>query len=220
MLVVQYGQRPLKWDAAVMWNRWRLVHGKELYDLKTDPGQKTDVAAGHAEVLQKMRDHYEKWWAGIAPTLDDFTPILIGSEQENPVTLSSADWANVYCDNMMNLRQGVPKNGVWHLQVDRDGTYEIGLRRWPKEADAALAAAVPIFKAVDGQLPAGKALPVVRARLKIGDLDETKPVAAADKEVTFTVTLRAAARVQMQSWLYDTQGQELCGAYFVYVRRK
>ena len=28
-----------------MWNKWRLVKGKELYDLKTDPGQKNDVAA-------------------------------------------------------------------------------------------------------------------------------------------------------------------------------
>jgi arylsulfatase len=23
MLVVQYGQRPVKWEGAVMWNRWR-----------------------------------------------------------------------------------------------------------------------------------------------------------------------------------------------------
>src|SRR5207249_4613423 len=45
MLVVQYGQRPVKWDAAVMWNKWRLVEGKELYDLKTDPGQARNVAS-------------------------------------------------------------------------------------------------------------------------------------------------------------------------------
>jgi arylsulfatase len=219
-LVVQYGQRPVKWDCAVLWDKWRLVHGKELYDLKTDPGQKKDVAAGRPEVVGKMRDHYEKWWAGVAPTLDDFSPISVGSDRENPVTLSAADWANVYCDNMNNLRGGINRNGPWHLLVERDGTYEVELRRWPKEADAALAAGVPAFKAVDGGLPAGKALPVAKARLKLGALDETRPVAAGDKGVTFTLDLKAGTRTQMQSWLYDADGKELCGAYFAYLRRK
>jgi arylsulfatase len=220
MLVVQYGQRPTRGDCAVMWNRWRLVHGKELYDLASDPGQKKDVAASRPEVFKKMQDHYDKWWAGVAPLIDDFSPISIGADQENPVTLSAADWANIYCDNMMNLRQGLNKNGPWHLLVEKDGTYEISLRRWPKEADAAITAGVPAFKAVDGQLPAGKALPIIRARLQIGTLDENRPVTAQDKEVIYTVALKAGTRLPMQSWFYDAQGQELCGAYFAYVRRK
>ncbi len=219
MLVVQYGQRPTRGDAAVLWGKWRLVHDKELYDLRTDPGQKNDVAAQHADVLQKMQAHYAKWWADVEPRLDDFTPITIGADQENPVTLSAADWANVYCDNMKNLRDGVNKNGPWHLQVDKDGLYEIGLRRWPREADAAIAAGVPAFKAVDGTLPPGKALPITKARLRIGSVDESRPVALQDKEVVFTLPLRAGSRLQMQTWCYDAQGQELCGAYFAYVRR-
>jgi arylsulfatase len=220
MLVVQYGQRPLRGEAAVMWDRWRLVNDKELYDLRTDPGQKKDVAAVHPEVLRKMQDHYAKWWSEVEPRLDDFSPISIGAEQENPVTLSAADWANVYCDNMINLRQGVNKNGPWHVLVEQDGSYDIALRRWPKEADAAIAAGVPVFKAVAGTLPEGKALPIAKARLRIGDSDEMRPVGVKDKEVVFTVPLRAGARLQMQTWFYDAQGQELCGAYFAYVRRK
>ncbi len=220
MLVVQYGQRPEKWDGAVMWRKWRLVKGKELYDLRRDPGQKTDVAAEHPDVLQKMRAHYEKWWADVAPHLDDLSPISIGSDQENPVRLSAADWANVYCDNMYDLREGRNRNGPWHLLVEQEGTYEIALRRWPKEADAAISAGVPAFQAVDGGLPPGKALPIVRARLKIGAVDQTKPVVANDKEVVFTVKLKAGTRTQMQSWFYDADGKELCGAYFAYVQRK
>jgi arylsulfatase A-like enzyme len=220
MLVVQYGQIPVKWDAAVMWNKWRLVKGKELYDLTSDPGQKKNVAADHADVVQKMRAHYEKWWADAAPRIDDFSPISIGSEHENPVCLSAADWANVYCDNMDDLRSGVNRNGPWHLLVEQDGTYEIALRRWPKEADAAISAGVPAFKAVDGGLPPGKALPIVRARLKIGATDASKPVAASDKEVVFTVELKAGTRTQMQTWFFDAAGKELCGAYFAYVHRK
>ena len=220
MVVVQYGQRPEKWEGVVMWNKWRPVAGKELYDLRSDPGQKTNVAAEHPDVLKRMRDHYEKWWAGVAPHLDDLSPISIGSDKENPVCLSAADWANVYCDNMNNLRSGLNRNGPWHLRIEQDGTYEIALRRWPKEADAAISAGVPAFRAVDGGLPPGKALPIVRARLKIGDVDETKPVAAGAKEVAFTVKLKAGTRTRMQSWFYDAAGKELCGAYFAYVNRK
>jgi arylsulfatase A-like enzyme len=32
--VVQYGQTPKQWDGAVIWNKWRLVNGTELYDLR------------------------------------------------------------------------------------------------------------------------------------------------------------------------------------------
>ncbi len=220
MLVVQYGQRPTKWDCAVMWRKWRLVKGTELYDIKTDPGQRKDVAARHSEVVQKMRAHYEKYWAGVAPTLEDFSPISIGAEQENPVRLSAADWANVYCDNAKDVRVGLNRNGPWHLLVERDGTYTIELRRWPKEADAAIAAGVPAFQAVQGGLPPGKALPIVKARLKIGAVDQSKPVAPEDKGITFTVPLKAGTRTPMQTWFYDANGKELCGAYFVYVRRQ
>jgi arylsulfatase len=134
------------------------------------------------------------------------------------VTLSAADWANIYCDNMQQLRNGLNANGPWHLQVDQDGRYEIELRRWPKEADAPIAGGVPEFKAVDGTLPAGKALPIVKARLKLGDVDETQPVAADHKGVTFTLPLKAG-KTQLQTWFYDADGKPLCGAYFAYVRR-
>jgi arylsulfatase len=220
MLVVQYGQRPVKGEGAVLWKKWRLVNGKELYDLKTDPHQDRDIAAKHPDVVKKMRDHYEKWWAGVTPTLDDLSPISIGSDKENPVTLSAADWANVYCDNMYDLRAGRNRNGPWHLRVEKDGTYEFELRRWPREADAAITAGVPVFKAVDGQLPAGKALPIARARLRLGDVDESKPVGANDKGITFTLKLKAGTRTKLQTWFYDVDGKELCGAYFAYVRRK
>jgi arylsulfatase len=220
MVVVQYGQLPVRWDGAVMWNKWRLVKEKELYDLRSDPGQQKDVASQYPDVVKKMQEHYAKWWAGVEPTLDAFSPISIGADQENPVRLSAADWANVYCDNMNDVRAGKEANGPWHILVEKDGEYEIALRRWPREADAAITAGVPAFKAVDGGLPAGKALPIAKARLKLEDLDQTKPVSASDKEIRFTIPLKAGTKAQMLSSFLNPDGKELCGAYFAYVRRK
>jgi hypothetical protein len=203
-----------------MWKKWRLVHGTELYDLATDPGQERNVADRNPEVAKRLKDYYEAWWKEVEPLTEDFVPVIVGADEENPVTMTSADWAKVYCDNMNNLRTGINKNGPWHIQAARVGEYEIALRRWPKEADAALAAGVPAFKAVDGGLPAGKALPVAKVRLNVAGLDETKAVSATDKEVVFTVRLEAGKKLPMQTWLYDADGKELCGAYFAYVRRK
>jgi arylsulfatase len=224
-VVVKYGEQPngralLKWDSTVMQGKWRLVHGEELYDLRTDPGQKTDIASQHPNIVAKLRDHYERWWAGIEPTLEDFEPISVGADAENPVTLSSADWAKIYCDNMNNLREGKAANGPWHLLVEKDGTYTIELRRWPKGADAPIAGPVPPFRAKDGGLPAGKALPIAKVRLKIADVDETRSVGPQDKGITFTVPLKAGTKLPMQTWCYDAAGKELCGAYFAYVLRK
>jgi arylsulfatase len=61
MLVVQYGpppggQRPIRGEAAVMWNQWRLVKDKELYDIKADPAQAKDVAGQHPEIVKKLQD--------------------------------------------------------------------------------------------------------------------------------------------------------------------
>src|SRR5262249_33544628 len=191
-LVVQYGEQPggqklEKNRACVMSKKWRLVHGNELFDLIADPGQQTNIADKHADIAKKLKDDYEGWWKAIEPLANDFVPIIVGADEENPVRLSSADWAKVYCDNMNDLRSGRHSNGPWYIQAAKDGEYEIALRRWPKEADAALAGGVPAFKGVDGGLPEGKALPVAKVRLKVARLDETRRVGAMDKDVAFSV---------------------------------
>ena len=219
-LVVQYGQKPQKNEACVLWNHWRLVHGRELYHIGNDPAQKEDLASSQPEILRTIQAHYDQWWSGVEPLLEDFVPIVIGSEKQNPVTLTSADWANVYCDNMNDLRNGKRVNSNWNILPAKEGTYEIALSRWPKEAGAGLAEKVPPFKAVDGILPEGKALPVASVRLKIGSLDKTVFVKPSDREARFTVDLQAGQKLSMQSWLLDSSGNELAGAYFARVTRK
>jgi arylsulfatase len=243
-IIVQYAESPgggkfEKHHACVLWNesgrhapsgaasrseattkRWRLVYGKELYELDSDPGQKTDLADKHSQVVKRLREHYEKWWAEVGPLAENFEPVSIGADQENPVTLTAADWAKVYCDNMNDLRTGASRNGPWHLLVEKDGRYTFELRRWPKAADAAISAGVPAFQAVDGRLPEGKALPITHARFKIAEVDETKPVPPNDKSVSFIVTLRAGTKLPMNAWFLDAAGKELCGAYFVEVKRE
>jgi len=240
MVVVQYGgldpTHPQAWDTAVLWNKWRLVGGKELYDVAADAGQEKDLAVAHPNVVRKMRAHYEAWWAEIEPTLDEFERITVGSEQENPTRLSSLDWLApklVPAAQPFDIRQlgvsvvegslplGRPlpvMNGPWNVEVARTGTYRISLRRWPKEADASLTAPLPEYCGVDGTYPAGKALPVAQARVKIGDVDVSADVESNAKAAEFTVELPAGP-TQLQTWFLDKEGAELCGAFYVEVLR-
>jgi len=242
MLVVQYGglrrTQPEKWDSAVLWKKWRLVRGRELFDVASDPGQKRDVAADHPDLVRRMRDHYEFWWAGVEPDLDEFCTISLGSDHENPTRLSSLDWLAptlVIAAQTVDVRQlgrllvkegslplGRPDpvlNAPWNVVVERDGLYEVSLRRWPREAGTALDAGLPPFAGVDGTFPKGEALPIRKARLKIGNVDVSQPVAPGDQAATFAVQL-TRGETRLQTWFYDAGGTELCGAFYVEVRRR
>jgi arylsulfatase len=210
MLVVQYGQEIQKWDACVIWNRWRLVKGEELYDVASDPGQSHNYAADHPDVLRAMRDHYERWWAGVAPLVDDFVPTSLGSDKQPVVELTSSDWQGVYADNSRHIgtAAGGPRGGPWNVLVEQEGEYEFAARRWPRELDLPLSAA-------NG--PNTKALPIAAARLKIGE-QELQAVAKG-KEAVFRVPL-SAGQTKLHVWFQDAAGNDLCGAYFVTVRRR
>jgi arylsulfatase len=221
MLVVQYGQILKKWDACTIWNKWRLVYDKELYDLRTDPGQEKNVATQHPEVFAKMRDHYQAWWATIEPTLRDFLPISIGTGHENPVALSSSDWQEVYCDNQRSVSEaaGGPRGAPWNILVERDGEYEIKLTRWPIEQGLALTAGRPVQHMTRGSLPAGKALPIAGARLIAAGQELSLKTAAQDQAAVFRVRLKKGPKTQLHAWFQDAAGQDVCGAYYAYVKR-
>ena len=55
---------PIKWkQSAVMSQGWRLINGKELYNIESDPGQEQDISGKHSEKVAKMRAFYDAWWA-------------------------------------------------------------------------------------------------------------------------------------------------------------
>jgi len=231
-LVVQFGLwgefvAPKKWKCCVLQDKWRLVRNgvnakKELYNIASDPGQKTDVAKENPGIVAALSDYYEQWWTRTEPLAREFQPIHVGSDKENPVFLGTEDWLHWGPGNMFGVRQGInpagpPWNGPWNLLVERDGNYEISLRRWPVEADVAIMAGVPAFKGELISMKEGNALPITKARLVVQGLDKSKPVTPTDKAAVFNVHL-TTGRTQLQSWFYDAAGKELCGAFYVYVR--
>ncbi len=202
-------EHPEKWrKSAVMTERWRLVNGKELYDIKADPAQKNDIAGKHSNIVEKLREAYEDWWADISKRFDEYCEIIIGSNEENPCRLMSHEWHSPNpAWSQWAVRNGSKANGFWAVEVARGGTYEFGLRRWPTEVDK------PINAAIAG----GKAIGATKARLKIADVDTTKPIPKDAHAVTFRVQLKAG-KTRLQTWFTDEAGGSR-GAYYVYVKR-
>ena len=221
-LVVQYSRLtspiPRKWDAAVLWKRWRLVNNTSLYDLSTDPGQKKNLITSYPDVVAQMRNHYAAWWTRVSPTVNTLSRLPIGSEAANPVQLSPVEWRNVALGQQTQVRTAPVKNGVWKIQVERTASYQVDLRRWPVEADAAITAGLPPYTGVDGTYVEGRALPIASARLKVANIDQTVPVTATDKLISFTVNLPAGPPISRHG-SGTSNGNLLTGAYYVYVTR-
>jgi len=209
-LFVQYRQSfdpPLHGAATVMTERWRLVSGKELYDIDADPGQQRNVSEEHPEIVEELSQAYDEWWAEIAPDLPAHNCIVLGDEAENPANLSSFDWHAMTAWNQSHVRGGAKINGFWAVDIANSGTYEITLRRWPEVVDAPINAAIP----------GGTAIKADQARLTIAGLDLTKPIPEDAASITFTVNLEQG-ETQLQTWLTDSASEESRGAYYTSVR--
>ncbi len=192
---------PEKWrKTAVMTRQWRLVNGRELYDILADPGQQTDVAAANTQVVQSLTRQYDAWWESLKPTFDQFVRIGLGAAQDNPTQLMSHDWLtteqNQSAWSQSLVRRGLPGNGPWAVNIEHDGTYRFELYRWPKHLKQAAGC--------------------THARLRIGELDLDSDMDTDDTHATFDVALRRGPAM-LQTWLSGSDHQS--GAYFVWVTR-
>ena len=219
---------PIKWrKSSVMTSQWRLINGKELYDIKTDPGQKSDVATGHPDVVARLSNFYDAWWADLLPSFSNDTAIYLGHPKDNPARLTSHDWITTGSTpwNQNHIRRafnGKGNTGFWNVMVHEAGDYEVRLRRWPETADKPINAALPPGAGVPGQkafrVQPGKAINPVKASIKIGNVTAESDVKPGDREVVFNLKL-PQGKTQMSALFTTADGEEF-GAYYAYVKKE
>ena len=215
---------PEKWrKSAVMSQGWRLVNGRQLYDVEADPGQVRDLADQHPDRVVRMRRAYEEWWTKVSRQFDRAVPVPIGTEAEAETVLNSHDWRNdpVECAwNQAQVHAGLQCNGYWEIDVAIAGSYRFELRRWPRQEDRALGGGMPgeikSYNDIEDGYGGGRALSISRARLEVGDHRLETAVGPNDKAVVFTCEL-TAGQTRLQTW-FTGPAVDL-GAYYVYVER-
>lgn len=176
-------------DYQVLTKKWRLVKREkdELYHIINDPGQRDDIADQHPEIVKELYGRYQEWWEDISEAFDTYAEIHIGSEHENPVRLNSHDAFS---------RQG---ENIWVVNVLRDGKYRITLKRWPAES------AKRIVENREGD----RDIPVESARLKVGNIDQSKSVTEEMTGQTFVVSLKSGTTCLHTSFHIKDSGQKL-----------
>ena len=93
----------------------------ELYDMSSDPLERTDIASARPEVVARMKADYEAWFDDV--TRDVARPrIAIGAREEDPVRLTRQDWRGP--------QAGWSPESVGHWEVDvvRAGEYQVTVR--------------------------------------------------------------------------------------------
>lgn len=181
---------------AALTEQWRLVNG-ELFDIRTDPGQQTDVAARHPEVVAQLLAAYGQHYADVTQG-SDYTRFFLGAPEENPTRFTARDWhpteGNVIWQTKSLADDDLQINGYWAVQVVRSGRYEIRLSRYPEDHE--------------------KAIGAIEAKIKVGEVEMTKAITKDAGSVTFTMDLSAGPAL-LQTWFKDTQTGRTRGAYFI-----
>ena len=208
------------YSGTVMTERWRLVAGKELYDIQQDPAQKDDVAKGHPDLVRQFSEALNKNRG------NDYTVIpriQVGPAEHPRQEFTIHHWYDRRgFFRQQIITEGELVNGFIPIEVTKPGRLEFTLRRWPPELDLPIRSK-PSERVAGFQLWGGnwasqsKALDIRSARLAVGRFDQTKPVSDKSVSVVFAVELEAGA-ADIETW-FETGAGETLGAYYLGVRR-
>ncbi|MDA1069219.1 MAG: arylsulfatase [Verrucomicrobia bacterium] len=217
---------PIKWRmSSTMTGQWRLINGTELYDIKKDRGQETDVSSRYPEVVKRLRSDYEKWWASISPGFEKETRIVVGNSAENPALLTGHDWITndeLTPWHQAYIRGGKPGTGTWYLEVDQAGRYEINLTRWPPSLGLSLQSDLSPGKPVPGltafREEPGKAIAIHSAILETNKDRHELKIDSGSHAARFVLDLDKGPVDLTGTFLHGPDSTPL-GAYYATVRR-
>jgi arylsulfatase A len=66
---------------------YKLHSSGELFDLRTDPGEKNNIAGHNADKAAELRREFGRWFAGVTDRKYERVPIEVGRPDENPVEI-------------------------------------------------------------------------------------------------------------------------------------
>lgn len=209
-------------NSAVMTKKWRLIRGSELYDIQQDPGQTSDIAQDHPEIVEQLNAAYQDWWEDISIHNQDFARIIIGSEKENPTRLTCHDWhptkPGYPAWNQSAVRNGNTNNGFWALKTTSAGVFKFSLYRYPPESGKAYQDSIPPQDSIPGgfdnyaNVP-GKPMAIKKAIVKVGNKQIEREIENNPHFVDFEFDL-PAGNIELQTW-WVTEAQDSLGAYYV-----
>jgi hypothetical protein len=158
-------------DCAARSQKYKLVNGKELYDIDADPGETKNIAALHTDIVRRLRAAYEEWFRDVSATRGYEPPrIYLGTQFENPVTLTRQDWRGP------RAGWGSDSLGYWEVFVREAGAYAVTLRFGPTRAETDV-------------------------HFRLGNVNLSQTVKAASEVCRFDSVQLEAGEARLEAWL-------------------
>ncbi|MFR9651763.1 MAG: arylsulfatase [Rikenellaceae bacterium] len=212
-------------NSVVLRDNWRLINGRQLYDLNSDPKQKTDVAGRHPDVVKRLWADNRRF---IAETkeLDNYNYYIpmavVGSDKQRLVelTIQHAMGSDKGLWMPHQIAAGIRNTNSRHvIGVERSGEYIISLTRWKRECSAPIWG-VPQDRTKEqfdyiAITPSSASLSIEPYGKTIGDKSElTYTIKADDSAAKFKVSLNKGEYILDAKFLDD---KGAIGAYYLYI---
>jgi len=173
-------------NCCAITQRFKLVDGRELYDLPADPSEQRDVSDEYPQVVADLRADYENWFDDVSSTRGPGTydppRIHLGTPHESPTVLTWQDWRVHGPDGW-----GETHAGHWEVHMARAGDYRVMLRFTPLEG-------------------AGT------AHLQFGAVHQVQSVRAGAESCTFWPVPGTVGPGRVEAWLH-AGGKRLSARY-------
>ena len=202
---------------CILKNQWRLINGKQLYDIIKDPKQQYNVASKHPELVkQLLADNAEFLKLTKASPIYSELPVnVVGNEAQEEIKLTiqhaigegGGIWKpEQVAEGMKNV------NNTHALEIEKAGVYEISLRRWPKECPGPI---LGIPQNNPKNLYEYKTIHPTKARIKIANQILEKEINKNDEEVLFKVKLEKGKTLLVNDFI---ENNKTYGVYYTYIK--
>jgi len=202
-------------QSSVLYHNWRLVNGNELYNVQNDPGQDKNLYNIHPKIANQLQDYYNAWWTDAAKEFK-YSYIDIEPNKINTLTCHDIHVNSITAWHQRDIRKGVPVDpGKFSVNFKQSGTYDISLRRWPKETHLMLS------EEINDEMPAtpfwdvqkkGESMDLESAFIIIDDKEYNLLIDKNDKAAKFSINI-PKGKISIESGFWLKNGDKTTAFY-------
>lgn len=203
-------------QTCIVKGNWRLLNGKELYNVAKDRKQLHNVAKDHPELVAQMLKENALFLQRSKqnPEYAQMPVSIVGTKEQTTtkLTIQHAIGEDKGIWKSEQVAAGLKNTNNTHaIEIAKNGTYQIECRRWPKECPG------PIL-GIPSENPKKwfdyKTIQPEKVRIQIANQMLEKQIMPADEAVVFTVNLEKGKTFLVNDFI---QGKQKYGVYYTYI---
>ncbi|MGY6649753.1 arylsulfatase [Wenyingzhuangia sp. IMCC45574] len=201
---------------CIVKNQWRLVNGKELYDVSKDRNQQNNVAAQYPKLVKQLLQENDAFLK-VTKQNSAYYEMPVSSignaaQKEVKFTIQHAIGEGKGIWKSEQVAAGMKNvNNTHAIKVEKAGKYKISCRRWPKECPGAI-------WGVPAKNPKNwfnyKTIRPEKVRIQISNQMLEKKITENAVEVAFEVNLEQGKTFLVNDFI---EGKQKYGVYYTYI---